>query len=81
MILRIGASVVIALMATSVDWVGALLIGVGGEAAGFASGKVAGKLYSASGSKLDIASKTGVTGMCPILASIVNRFSLSKMRS
>lgn len=60
----IGAGLAVARMATPVGWVGALVIGVGGAAAGFASGKVAGKLYNVYGGQIDIASKTGISNVC-----------------
>lgn len=60
----LAATIGVALMATPVGWVGALVIGVGGAVAGVAGGKITGHIYDTRFNRVDFASKTGVTQMC-----------------
>lgn len=60
----VGATVTVALMATPVGWIGALVIGIGGAAAGYYTGKTVKHYYNQHGQKLDLVSATGVDGVC-----------------
>lgn len=60
----VATGIGIALMATPVGWVGALVIGVGSVAVGYGGSKGAKILYDMYGKKIDFASKTGVGTLC-----------------
>jgi len=57
-----GAAIMV--MFTPVGWVGALVVGVGGAVGGYGIGKGASTMYDTFGNKIDIASATGVSGLC-----------------
>lgn len=59
-----GAGIGLALMATPVGWVGALVIGAGGALTGYAAGRRAKTLYDLSGRKIDLVEKLGVSHLC-----------------
>ncbi|MAM00513.1 MAG: hypothetical protein CL583_18895 [Alteromonadaceae bacterium] len=60
----VGAGVAIALVATPVGWIAALMIGIGGAATGYLGGAIAKGLYSASGTRIDFAEISGVDAVC-----------------
>ena len=59
-----GAVVTVLLVGTPVGWVAALAIGVTGAVASFTSGKVAGHIYTTSGSKVDFVNDLGINRIC-----------------
>ena len=59
-----GAVATVLLIGTPVGWVAALVIGVGGAVAGFASGKGLKALYTTEFSRFDVASMTRVAQLC-----------------
>src|SRR5690625_7868474 len=59
-----GAGIGLALMATPVGWVGALVIGAGGALTGYAAGRRAKTLYDLSGREIDLVEKLGVSHLC-----------------
>lgn len=58
------ATAAIAIMATPVGWVGALIIGVGGALAGVAGSKITGHIYDTRFNHIDFASETGIAHIC-----------------
>jgi len=59
-----SATLVLAIMATPVGWVGALIIGVGGGLAGIGAGYGAKTLYTTRGNKIDLTKITKVNQLC-----------------
>lgn len=59
-----AATAAVLAMATPVGWVGALVIGVGGALTGAAAGYGARYWYTASGTQIDFAQKTGIASLC-----------------
>lgn len=59
-----AATIAVALMATPVGWVGALVIGIGGAVSGFAAGYGAKYWYSTRGNSIDFANITKVDQLC-----------------
>lgn len=66
LVFSLGASLVLLAMTTPVGWVGGLVIGFGGVAAGYAGGRTGVALYNLSGAKVDIVSKVGVGTLCSV---------------
>ena len=60
----LGAGIGLALMATPVGWVGALVIGAGGALTGYAGGRGFKALYDLSGRRVDLVERLGVSQVC-----------------
>src|SRR5690625_6851603 len=60
----LGAGIGLALMATPVGWVGALVIGAGGALTGYAGGRGFKALYDLSGRRGDLVVRVGVSYVC-----------------
>lgn len=59
-----GSVLILGLMATPVGWVGALIVGIGGAAFSYGSGKMATSIYSLYGNNVDIVNTLHIDSIC-----------------